>query len=106
MATGTEEFSHILLGCLQVAAIRECSNLTKISCCRMLLATDREGAVFAATFNGRRRALTTAALLRSLFSLPLLTLKIGERNDYTGPALPTRGFAHLSKCTLVQEGRS
>jgi hypothetical protein len=37
-----------------------------------------------------------------LFSLPLLILKIGERNDYTGLALPTRGFAHLSKCTLVQ----
>jgi len=55
----------------------------------MLLATDREGAVLAATFNGRRRALTTAALLRSFFSLPLLTLKIGERNDYTGLALPT-----------------
>jgi DUF1365 family protein len=54
----------------------------------MLLATDREGAVLAATFNGRRRALTTAALLRSFFSLPLLTLKIGERYDYTGPALP------------------
>jgi hypothetical protein len=89
VATGTAEFPHILLGCLQVAAIRECSNLTKNSCCRMLLATDREGAVLAATFNGRRRALTTAALLRSFFSLPLLALKIGERYDYTGPALPT-----------------
>jgi hypothetical protein len=102
VATGTEEFSHILLGCLQVAPIRECSNLTKISCCWMLLATDREGPLVAATFNDRRRALTGAALLRSLFSLPLLILKIGERNDYTGLALPTRGFSHLSKCTLVQ----
>jgi hypothetical protein len=73
--------------------------------------------------------LSTAALLRSFFSLPLVTLKIvaaihweafgwlkgahlaprpnaalantavntslaiGERNDYTGPALPTRGKA-------------
>jgi hypothetical protein len=101
VATGTEEFSHILLGCLQVAPDRECSNLTKISCCWILLATDREGPLLAATFSGRR-ALTGAALLRSLFSLPLLILKIGERNDYTGLALPTRGFAHLSKCTLVQ----
>ena len=58
--------------------------------------------LLAATFNGRRRALTRAALLRSLFSLPLLILKIGERNDYTGLALPTRGVAHLSKCALVQ----
>ena len=38
-----------------------------------ILETDRE---LAATFNGRRRALTTAALLRSFFALPLLTLKI------------------------------
>ena len=38
-----------------------------------ILETDRE---LAGTFNGRRRALTTAALLRSFFALPLLTLKI------------------------------
>src|ERR1700716_3757611 len=31
------------IGLFAVAAIRECSNLTKISCCRMLLATAREG---------------------------------------------------------------
>jgi hypothetical protein len=41
-----------------------------------ILETDREGPVLAATFNGRRRALTTAALLRSLVSLPLVTFKI------------------------------
>jgi DUF1365 family protein len=41
-----------------------------------ILETDREGPVLAATFSGRRRALTTAALLRSLVSLPLLTFKI------------------------------
>jgi uncharacterized protein len=41
-----------------------------------ILETDREGPVLAATFNGRRRALTTTALLRSLFSLPLVTFKI------------------------------
>ena len=41
-----------------------------------ILETDREGPLLAATFNGRRRKLTTAALLRSLFSLPLVTLKI------------------------------
>ena len=41
-----------------------------------ILETDREGPLLAATFNGRRRSLTTMALLRSLFSLPLLTLKI------------------------------
>ncbi|MEI9923160.1 MAG: DUF1365 domain-containing protein [Bradyrhizobium sp.] len=41
-----------------------------------ILETDREGPLLAATFHGRRRALTTAALLRSFFSLPLVTFKI------------------------------
>jgi len=41
-----------------------------------ILETDREGPLLAATFNGRYRALTTAALLRSFFSLPLVTFKI------------------------------
>ena len=41
-----------------------------------ILETDREGPLLAATFNGRRRALTTAALLRSFVTLPLVTLKI------------------------------
>jgi DUF1365 family protein len=41
-----------------------------------ILETDREGPLLAATFSGRRRSLTTAALLRSLFSLPLVTVKI------------------------------
>jgi len=41
-----------------------------------ILETDREGPLLSATFNGRRRALTTAALLRACFALPLVTLKI------------------------------
>ncbi len=41
-----------------------------------ILETDRDGPLLAATFNGRRRALTTAALLRLFCSLPLVTLKI------------------------------
>lgn len=41
-----------------------------------ILETDREGPVLAATFNGRRRALTTAALLRAFVALPLVTFKI------------------------------
>ena len=43
-----------------------------------ILETDREGPLLAATFNGRRRGLTTAALLRSFFALPLVTLKIAS----------------------------
>jgi uncharacterized protein len=41
-----------------------------------ILVTDREGPLLAATFNGRRRALTSAALLRSFFALPVVSLKI------------------------------
>ena len=41
-----------------------------------ILETDRDGPLLAATFCGRRHALTTAALLRSFFSLPLVTFKI------------------------------
>ena len=41
-----------------------------------ILETDRESPLLAATFHGRRRALTTPALLRSFFALPLVTLKI------------------------------
>jgi DUF1365 family protein len=41
-----------------------------------ILATDREGPLLAATFCGRRRALTTRALLRAFVALPLVTLKI------------------------------
>jgi DUF1365 family protein len=41
-----------------------------------ILETDREGPLLAATFSGRRHALTTAALLYSLCALPLVTFKI------------------------------
>jgi len=41
-----------------------------------ILETDRDGPLLSATFSGCRRALTTSALLRSFFSLPLVTLKI------------------------------
>ena len=41
-----------------------------------ILETDSEGPLLSATFSGRRRSLTTAALLRSLFSLPLVSFKI------------------------------
>ncbi|MGA2287438.1 DUF1365 domain-containing protein [Bradyrhizobium sp.] len=41
-----------------------------------ILETNREGPLLAATFSGRRHALTTAALLYSLCALPLVTFKI------------------------------
>ncbi len=78
-----------------------------------ILETDRDGPLLAATFNGRRRALNTAELLRSVFALPLVTLKIvaaihwealrlwlkasntrlaiRKSNHYTSAALSARG---------------
>jgi DUF1365 family protein len=41
-----------------------------------ILETDSEGPLLSATFNGHRRTLTTQELLRSFFSLPMVTLKI------------------------------
>jgi DUF1365 family protein len=41
-----------------------------------ILETDAEGPMLVATFHGKRRALTTAALLRSFFALPMVTFKI------------------------------
>jgi uncharacterized protein len=41
-----------------------------------ILETNSQGPLLSATFNGRRRALTTGELLRSFFSLPAVTLKI------------------------------
>jgi DUF1365 family protein len=41
-----------------------------------ILETDRRGPLLAATFSGRRRALTGGALVRASFLLPLVTFKI------------------------------
>jgi DUF1365 family protein len=41
-----------------------------------ILESDAEGPLLAATFSGRRSALTTGALLRAFVALPLLTFKI------------------------------
>lgn len=41
-----------------------------------ILETDQNGPLLAATFHGRRAALTSRALLRAFFGLPLVTFKI------------------------------
>ena len=41
-----------------------------------ILETGSEGPLLSATFKGTRRALTTAELLRSFFSLPIVTVKV------------------------------
>ena len=41
-----------------------------------ILETDAEGPLLAATFSGRRRALTSAGLVRAFVALPFVTAKI------------------------------
>lgn len=41
-----------------------------------ILATDRNGPLLSATFNGLRRALSTKGLMHAFFSLPVVTVKI------------------------------
>ncbi len=41
-----------------------------------ILETDSDGPLLAATFNGRRRALTSHALLRAFFGLPFVSFKV------------------------------
>jgi len=41
-----------------------------------ILEADHEGPLLAATFGGRRRALTTKALVSSVFAMPLMTFKV------------------------------
>jgi len=60
-----------------------------IACCNMI---GRSGAL-SATFNGRRRALTTAALLRAFFALPLVALKIVGGDPLGGLAALAQGGA-------------
>jgi DUF1365 family protein len=95
-----------------------------------ILESDREGPLLAATFNGRRRALTTSSLLRSFFLLPLVTFKIvaairwealrlwlkgarlvprandglasGKCDDYSAPALSAAGESGSRESALVQ----
>ena len=66
-----------------------------------ILETDRDGPLLAATFNGRRRALTTAALLRSFCSLPLVTLKIVAAIHWEALRLWLKGMRPVPRPTIV-----
>ena len=74
-----------------------------------ILETDSAGPLLSAAFSGRRRGLTTAALLRSLFALPLVTLKIvaaihweALRLWLKGARLVPRPNAHHSNTSLAK----
>lgn len=56
-----------------------------------ILEADRSGPLLAATFHGRRRALTSAQLLHSFFALPLVTLKIVVAIHWEAPRLWAKG---------------
>jgi DUF1365 family protein len=58
-----------------------------------ILETGSEGPHFAATFSGRRRTLNTLALLRSFFSLPLVTFKIVAAIHWEALRLWLKGVA-------------
>jgi uncharacterized protein len=66
-----------------------------------ILETDRDGPLLAATFNGRRRALTTATLLRSFCSLPLVTLKIVAAIHWEALRLWLKGVCPVPRPTIV-----
>jgi len=76
-----------------------------------ILETDRDGPLLAATFNGRRRALNTAELLRSVFALPLVTLKIVAAIHWEGLRLWLKGVRlvprhHAASNTGLAIGKS
>jgi uncharacterized protein len=62
-----------------------------------ILETDHEGPLLAATFSGRRRALTTAARLRSFFALPLVAFKIVAAMHWQALRLWLRGARPLPR---------
>jgi uncharacterized protein len=71
-----------------------------------ILETDREGPLLAATFNGRRHALTTAALLRSLFAFPLVTFKIVAAIYWQALRLWLKGVRLVPRETVSAEAAS
>jgi uncharacterized protein len=63
-----------------------------------ILETDRDGPLLAASFSGRRRALTTATLARSLFTLPLVTFKIVAAIHWQALRLWLKGVRLVPRC--------
>jgi DUF1365 family protein len=70
-----------------------------------ILETDREGPLLAATFNGRRRALNTAELLRAFFAFPLVTLKITAAIHWEALRLWVKGARLVPRANIASTPR-
>ncbi len=71
-----------------------------------ILETDADGPLLAATFHGRRRALTTAALLWSLAALPLVTFKIAAAIHWEALRLWLKGVPWVPRPSAPRRPRS
>jgi hypothetical protein len=70
-----------------------------------ILETDASGPVLAATFCGRRRALTTAALLWSLAAVPLVTFKVMAAIHWQALRLWLKGVPLVPRPSAADHGR-
>jgi DUF1365 family protein len=70
-----------------------------------ILETDHDGPLLAASFNGRRRALNTAELLRAFFALPLLPLKIVAAIHWEALRLWVKGARLLPRQNAARNPR-
>lgn len=72
-----------------------------------ILETDDDGPLLAATFSGRRRALTSAPLLRSFFTLPLVTFKIVAAIHWEALRLWLKGIRLMPRpaCAVAKDAR-
>jgi DUF1365 family protein len=66
-----------------------------------ILETDCEGPLLSATFSGKRRSLTTAALLRSFFSLPLVTFKVVAAIHWEALRLWLKGIRPVPRANVA-----
>jgi hypothetical protein len=69
-----------------------------------ILETDGDGPLLSATFIGHRRMLTSRELLRSFFSLPLVTLKVVAAIHWEAARLWLKGVRLASKPDKTADG--
>lgn len=62
-----------------------------------IVQTGEQGAMFAAAFSGRRRALTSRSLLAALFALPFLTFKVIAAIHWEAMRLWLKGVPYLPR---------